>query len=180
MMNATTEDTGLARRLGLFDVTMIVMGGIIGSGIFMNPSVVAKYVQTPFLILAVWGLGGLVALAGSFIYGELASRMPNVGGQYAYIREAIHPLPAFLYGWALLLVIQSGGMAAVSLTFSRYFLEFVPLGISDGIVAVIILFSNRDQLSWGSRRKYFAVHINGVKSRIDCSFDFLRIVSARC
>ena len=140
-MNATAEVTGLARRLGLFDVTMIVMGGIIGSGIFMNPSVVAKYVQTPFLILAVWGLGGLVALAGSFIYGELASRMPNVGGQYAYIREAIHPLPAFLYGWALLLVIQSGGMAAVSLTFSRYFLEFVPLGISDGIVAVIILFS---------------------------------------
>jgi APA family basic amino acid/polyamine antiporter len=135
-----TEDTGLARRLGLFDVTMIVMGGIIGSGIFMNPSVVAKHVDTPFLIIGVWVLGGLVALAGSFIYGELAARMPNVGGQYAYLREAIHPLPAFLYGWALLLVIQSGGMAAVSLTFSRYFLEFVPLDISDGFLAFVILF----------------------------------------
>jgi APA family basic amino acid/polyamine antiporter len=134
------EETGLARRLGLFDVTMIVMGGIIGSGIFMNPSVVAQHVHTPFLILAVWVLGGMVALAGSFIYGELAARMPNVGGQYAYIREAIHPLPAFLYGWALLLVIQSGGMAAVALTFSRYFVEFTSIPFSEKIVAITILF----------------------------------------
>ncbi|HSE42297.1 MAG TPA: amino acid permease, partial [Acidobacteriota bacterium] len=135
-----SDETGLVRRLGLFDVTMIVMGGIIGSGIFMNPSVVAQHVKTPFLILAVWVLGGLVALAGSFIYGELAARMPNVGGQYAYIREAIHPLPAFLYGWALLLVIQSGGMAAVALTFSRYFVQLAPVALQDWMVAVIILF----------------------------------------
>jgi APA family basic amino acid/polyamine antiporter len=134
------DETGLIRRLGLFDVTMIVMGGIIGSGIFMNPSVVAQHVKTPFLILGVWILGGLVALAGSFIYGELAARMPNVGGQYAYIREAIHPLPAFLYGWALLLVIQSGGMAAVALTFSRYFVQIIPIALQDWLIAVIILF----------------------------------------
>ncbi len=107
-------ETDLARRLGLFDATMIVMGGIIGTGIFMNPYVVALQVHTPFLILLVWVIGGLVALAGSFIHGELAARMPDVGGQYAYLRDAIHPLPAFLYGWALLLVIQSGAMAAVS------------------------------------------------------------------
>ena len=118
---------------------MLVMGGIIGSGIFMNPYVVARQVQTPALILFVWIAGGLVALAGSFIYSELASRRPNVGGQYAYLRDGIHPLPAFLYGWALLLVIQSGGMAAVALTFARYFRELSQIGTADWLIAVITL-----------------------------------------
>src|SRR4051812_33061808 len=98
---------GLARRLGLFDATMIVMGGIVGSGIFVNPYVVAQQVHTPPLILGVWLAGGLVALAGAFVYAELAARRPEVGGQYAYLREAFHPSVAFLYGWALLLVIQT-------------------------------------------------------------------------
>jgi basic amino acid/polyamine antiporter, APA family len=129
----------LARRLGAFDATMIVMGGIVGSGIFMNPYVVARQVHTPFLILFVWIAGGMVALAGSFIYSELASRRPNVGGQYAYLRDGIHPLPAFLYGWALLLVIQSGGMAAVALTFARYFSELTQIGMSDSAIAGITL-----------------------------------------
>jgi basic amino acid/polyamine antiporter, APA family len=129
----------LARRLGAFDATMIVMGGIIGSGIFMNPYVVARQVHTPGLILLVWIAGGLVALAGSFIYSELASRRPNVGGQYAYLRDGIHPLPAFLYGWALLLVIQSGGMAAVALTFARYFRELIAIEAADWLIAVVTL-----------------------------------------
>jgi len=129
----------LARRLGTFDATMIVMGGIVGSGIFMNPYVVAQQVHTRFLILFVWALGGLVALAGSFIYAELAARRPNVGGQYAYIREGIHPLIAFLYGWALLIVIQSGGMAAVALTFSRYLLELSNIAMPDWTIAVLAL-----------------------------------------
>jgi basic amino acid/polyamine antiporter, APA family len=129
----------LARRLGTFDATMIVMGGIVGSGIFMNPYVVAQQVHTRFLILFVWVLGGMVALAGSFIYAELAARRPNVGGQYAYIREGIHPLIAFLYGWALLIVIQSGGMAAVALTFSRYFLELSNASLPDWTIAVLSL-----------------------------------------
>lgn len=118
---------------------MIVMGGIIGSGIFMNPYVVARQVHTPMLILSVWIAGGVVALAGSFIYSELASRRPNVGGQYAYLREGIHPLPAFLYGWALLLVIQSGGMAAVALTFARYFNELSGTRSADWMIAVSAL-----------------------------------------
>src|SRR5262249_47446390 len=88
------EPPGLARRLGLFDATMIVMGGIIGSGIFINPYVVARQVHTPLLILGAWAFGGLIALAGAFIYAELAARRPQVGGQYAYIREAYHPLVA--------------------------------------------------------------------------------------
>lgn len=133
------EQPQLARRLGLFDATMIVMGGIIGSGIFMNPYVVARQVHTPFLILGVWALGGLIALAAAFIWAELASRRPDVGGQYAYLREAFHPSVAFLYGWVLLLVIQTGGMAAVAVTFSRYFLEMAPLPLSDSLLAAIVL-----------------------------------------
>jgi APA family basic amino acid/polyamine antiporter len=130
---------GLARRLGLFDATMLVMGGIIGSGIFMNPSVAAQRVHTAFLILAVWALGGLVALAAGFIWAELATMRPEVGGQYAYLREAFHPLVAFLYGWGLLLVIQTGGMAAVAVTFARYFRELTNLQMTDGVVAALAL-----------------------------------------
>ncbi|HEU4766458.1 MAG TPA: amino acid permease [Pyrinomonadaceae bacterium] len=129
----------LARRLGLFDATMIVMGGIIGSGIFMNPSVVALQVRTPFLILGAWVVGGLFALAAAFIWAELASVRPDVGGQYAYLREAFHPLVAFVYGWVLLLVIQTGGMAAVAVTFSRYFVELTQLPISYPLLAAIVL-----------------------------------------
>lgn len=130
---------GLARRLGLFDATMIVMGGIIGSGIFMNPSVVAREVKTPFLILFVWAAGGLIALAAAFIWAELAALRPEVGGQYAYLREAYHPLIAFLYGWGLLLVIQTGGMAAVAVTFARYFLELTNLRVGDKAIAALAL-----------------------------------------
>jgi APA family basic amino acid/polyamine antiporter len=140
-MSTSTEDpsTQLARRLGLFDATMIVMGGIIGSGIFINPYVVAQRVHTPFLILGAWALGGLLALIAAFIWAELAVWRPDVGGQYAYLREAFHPGVAFLYGWVLLLVIQTGGMAAVAVTFSRYFLEMARLQISDSVLAAVVL-----------------------------------------
>ena len=129
----------LARRLGLFDATMLVMGGIIGSGIFINPYVVARQVNSPLLILGVWALGGLIALAAGFIWAELAALRPEVGGQYAYLRDAYHPLVAFLYGWALLLVIQTGGMAAVAVTFAKYFIQLTTLPISEWLVAVITL-----------------------------------------
>jgi APA family basic amino acid/polyamine antiporter len=118
---------------------MLVMGGIVGSGIFMNPYVVARQVGTPALILAAWAFGGLVALAGALVYAELASLRPAVGGQYAYLREAFHPRVAFLYGWVLLLVSQSGGMAAVAVTFARYLRELQPLPLSDGALAVLAL-----------------------------------------
>src|SRR5579862_2314072 len=109
---AVSEPTPtLARRLGPFDATMIVMGGIIGSGIFVNPAVVARAVHTPALEIAAWGIGGLIALIGAFVYAELAALRPGVGGQYAYLRDAYHPVVAFLYGWTLLLVVQTGGMA---------------------------------------------------------------------
>jgi APA family basic amino acid/polyamine antiporter len=129
----------LARKLGLFDATMIVMGGIVGAGIFINPYVVAQQVHTPALILTAWLCGGVVAMAGAFIYAELASRLPAVGGQYAYLREAYHPGVGFLYGWALLLVVQTGGMAAVAITFGKYFSELTNVPLSSGALAAIAL-----------------------------------------
>lgn len=99
---------------------MIVISGIIGSGIFINPYIVAQKVETPFLILSVWIAGGVIALAGAFVFAELSTVMPKVGGQYAFFREAFHPLVAFLHGWALLLIIQSGATASVAVAFATY------------------------------------------------------------
>jgi APA family basic amino acid/polyamine antiporter len=130
---------GLARRLGPFDATMLVMGGIIGAGIFVNPAEVARHVGTPGLIIGVWVLGGIIAMAGALVYAELADRRPHVGGQYAYLRDAYGSTPAFLYGWSLLLVIQSGGMAAVAITFARYFDQLTALALPDGVVAAAVL-----------------------------------------
>ena len=110
----------LARKLGLLDATMIVVSGIIGSGIFVNPYVVAQKVESPFLILAVWITGGLIALCGAFVFAELSTVLPRVGGQYAFFREAFHPLVGFLHGWSLLFIIQSGATAAVAMTCGRY------------------------------------------------------------
>ena len=118
---------------------MIVMGGIVGAGIFINPYVVAQRVHSPVLILAVWVAGGIIAILGAFIYAELGDRMPEVGGQYAYLRKAWHPAVGFLYGWVLLLVIQTGGMAAVTVTFARYFLELTGLQFSERWIVVITL-----------------------------------------
>lgn len=127
------------QALGVFDATMLVMGGIMGSGIFINPYVVALRVHTPFLILGAWLLGGGLALLGAFIWAELAFRLPGAGGQYLYLREAYHPAVAFLYGWVLLLVTQTGGMAAVAVTFARYYRELTHSYATDGMVAAAAL-----------------------------------------
>jgi len=134
-----TQPAALARRLGAFDATMIVMGGIIGSGIFINPHVVAQQLHTPALIVGAWLAGGVIALLGAFAYAELAALRPEVGGQYAYLRDAYHPSVAFLYGWALLLIVQSGGMAAVASTFARYALSLTRFSIPEWLIAVVTL-----------------------------------------
>ncbi len=139
MVRQAPVATALAREIGVFGATMLVMGGIVGSGIFMNPYVVARQVGTPALILGAWAFGGFVAVAGAFVYAELASLRPAVGGQYAYLREAYSPRVAFLYGWVLLLVTQSGGMAAVAVTFARYLGELVALPVPEPAVAVLAL-----------------------------------------
>lgn len=118
---------------------MIVMGGIIGAGIFVNPSVVARQVHTPLLVLGAWLIGGVIALIGAFVYAELAVLRPRVGGQYAYLRDAYHPMVAFLYGWTLLLVVQTGGMAGAAIIFGRYFCELSGLAVPEQAVAAITL-----------------------------------------
>lgn len=135
--NQAPAETHLARRLGPFDVTMIVMGGIIGAGVFTNPYVVAQQVHTPFLILAAWAVGGLIALAGAFIYAELSSQVTESGGQYVYLRDAMHPLVAFVYGWSMLFVIQTGAMAAVALIFANHFFELAGVKTTEWNTALL-------------------------------------------
>ena len=99
---------------------MMVVGGIIGSGIFLNPAVVAQRAGTAGLTITAWLIGGAVAVLGAFIYAELGGRRPEAGGGYVYLRDAFGPLPAFLYAWTLLLVIATGAIAAVAMTFASY------------------------------------------------------------
>ena len=116
------------RALGPFDATMVVIGGIIGSGIFINPYIVAQRLDSPPLVLAAWAVGGAIALAGALAYAELGALFPHVGGQYAYLRDAYHPLAGFLYGWALLALIESGAIAAVAIAFASYALRLIGRG----------------------------------------------------
>ena len=129
----------LARLLGKRDAALIVMGGIIGSGIFMNPSVVARYVGNGVVVMSVWVAGGVIALLGAGIFAELAARRPNDGGLYAYMRDAFHPALGFMFGWTLLLVSQSGGMAAAAVTFANYFEPLTGWHASTAGVAVVAI-----------------------------------------
>lgn len=130
------------RALGPFDATMVVVGGIIGSGIFINPYIVAQRLPSATLVLAAWIVGGAIALAGAFAFVELGALFPRVGGEYAYLREGYHPLIAFLFGWASLLMIQGGGLAAVAITFAQYALRLAggdPAGSTPLALAAIAL-----------------------------------------
>lgn len=113
------------RALGRFDAAMVVIGGIIGSGIFINPYIVAGRLDSTLLVLTAWATGGAIALVGALAYAELGSIFPRVGGQYAYLRDGFHPLAGFLYGWALLSVIESGAIAAVAIAFATYTLRLI-------------------------------------------------------
>jgi APA family basic amino acid/polyamine antiporter len=119
---APNEQTraGFVRGLGLLDSTMIVAGSMIGSGIFIVSSIIARQVGSPGWLLVVWIITGLLTLMAALSYGELAAMMPKAGGQYVYLREAFSPMWGFLYGWTLFLVIQTGTIAAVAIGFARY------------------------------------------------------------
>ncbi len=130
-------DATYARRIGVFSGTMLVVGGIIGSGIFLNPATVAQRTGSAWLTIATWSLGAVIALLGAFIYAELGRRRPLVGGGYAYLRDAFGALPAFLYGWALLLAIATGAIAAVAVTFATYAVKIV--GLPPGSVTALAL-----------------------------------------
>ena len=138
----TSADHGLRRELGLVSCTLMVVGGIIGSGIFFTPAEVARALPDGGWILAVWAIGGLVALAGALAYAELGAMMPDAGGAYVYIREAFGPLAAFLCGWMTLLLISTGALAAVAMGFSGYverYVDLAPVGGRLGMAALTIL-----------------------------------------
>ncbi len=107
---------------------MLVVGGIIGAGIFLNPAIVAQRVGTGAATMATWGLGALIAIVGSFVFAELGARAPRAGGGYVYLRDAFGRFPAFLYGWALFLMISTGAIAAVAMTFANYAMAFAGIG----------------------------------------------------
>jgi APA family basic amino acid/polyamine antiporter len=135
--------TTYLRRLGLFSGTMAVVGGIIGGGIFRTPATVAERLPTSGMILFAWVLGGIVALIGAFCWGELGQRRPRAGGGYVYLRETFGPLPAFLYGWTLVLVIATGAIAAVAVTFADYTLALAGLphrySVPLAVAAIVLL-----------------------------------------
>ncbi len=116
----TEGSSGFQRQLGLFDVTMLVSGAMIGSGIFIVSAEIARDTGGAGWLLAVWGLAGLLTVMGALCYAELAAQMPHAGGQYVFLREAYGPLWGFLYGWTLFLVIQTGSIAAVAVAFAKF------------------------------------------------------------
>src|SRR6266542_4820391 len=121
------EQPRLIPALGLLSATMLVAGGVIGSGIFRKPGVMAAQVGSPELLLGVWLLAGIISLLGTLSNAELAAMMPQTGGQYVFLQRAYGPFVAFLYGWALFAVIQSGSIAALAFVFAEYATQIVNL-----------------------------------------------------
>jgi APA family basic amino acid/polyamine antiporter len=128
----------LRRKLTTFDLTMIAIGSTIGSGIFLTPSSIAQALPSPLWILAVWLVGGIMALSGALTFAELGAMLPRAGGVYVFLNEAYGGLAGFLYGWAYFLVVNTGGIAALAIAFSTYFGFFVPLGPDEIKIAAIV------------------------------------------
>lgn len=130
------QEPALRRELGVFSASLMVVGGIIGSGIFFTPAEVAKALPNGTWILGVWVLGGVVALAGALTYAELGAMFPDAGGAYVYIRRAFGPLASFLCGWMTMLSIATGALAAVAMGFAGYVERFMPLGAVGGRIGL--------------------------------------------
>ncbi len=130
---------GLRVAIGFPSAVLLVMGGIIGGGIFVNPAVVAASLHSPTLALAAWVVGGVVAILGAFVYAELAARIPGTGGEYVYLRDTYGPLAGFLFGWTTLLVVQTGGMAAVAIVFARNLNVLLGGGLNEPVAVVTTL-----------------------------------------
>jgi APA family basic amino acid/polyamine antiporter len=124
---APKTERQLIPALGLFSATMVVAGGVIGSGIFRKPGVMAAQIGSPLALLGIWIVGGIISLLGALTNAELAAMMPETGGQYVYLRRAYGDFVGFLYGWALFAVIQSGSIAALCFVFAEYATQFIRL-----------------------------------------------------
>src|SRR5947208_5739901 len=121
-----SERVEFVRAISRLDATALVVGSMIGSGIFIVSADILRQVHAPGVLLLVWSLSGVVTLMGALTYGELAAMFPNAGGQYVYLREGISPLFGYLYGWTLFVVIQTGTIAAVAVAFARFTSVLVP------------------------------------------------------
>jgi APA family basic amino acid/polyamine antiporter len=139
---ALTQETGFVRGLGLFDSTMIVIGVMIGSGIFIVSADMSRLINSPGWMLMAWVLTGFLTITAALSYGELAAMLPHAGGMYIYLREAFSPLWGFLYGWTLFTVIQTGTIAAVSVAFARFLsIVFPPVAENHYLIEPIHLSS---------------------------------------
>jgi APA family basic amino acid/polyamine antiporter len=152
---ANPQNSELVKSLGLFDCTTLVMGSMIGSGIFIVAAEIARDVKSPGLFFLSWIVGGLMTVIAAISYGELAGMMPKAGGQYVYLREAFGPLFGFLYGWTLFLVIQTGTIAAVAVAFGKFLGVFVPWVAAHNILldfGTLVVFRHHTALTVSSQQ----------------------------
>jgi basic amino acid/polyamine antiporter, APA family len=169
----------LPRVLGLWDVVSIVIGGVIGSGIFLVPADIARGVGAPLLIFAVWVVGGLLSYFGALSFAEMGGAMPKAGGMYNFLREAYGPLPAFLFGWTLFLVIDSGAIATLTVAFaSNYLPYFIKISFvgQQIVAAAFILFLvvvNYVGVRWGANLQNFLTIIKFVALAAVCIIVFI-------
>jgi len=172
---------GLVRGLNGFDTTLLVMGLIVGSGIFLTPASIAKGLPAAGAILALWIVGGLIALAGSLVFAELGAMMPKVGGSYVFIRDAYGPLPAFLYGWVTYLVVMCGGVAAIATGCAEYVGVFFPaLGTKHVLLTLGPVAISAGQLvAVAAVLVHSAAQYRGVTfgTRLQASFTFLALLA---
>src|SRR5216110_4129741 len=141
MTSPVTPTTDLKRELGLFDAVMINAGTMIASAIFIVPAAVAAAVHGTAVMTLVWVIGGIVSLLGALSVAELAAAYPEAGGQYAYLREAYGPVPAFLYGWANFAVINTASIAAIAVGFARYVGFFTHSPLTEAAIRIIAIAS---------------------------------------
>jgi len=179
-MNAIEkEEHHLPRVLGLWDIVSIVIGGVIGSGIFLVPKDMAVAVGAPLLILAVWAVGGLMSFFGALSFGELSAAMPEAGGSYVYLRETYGSMIAFLFGWTLFLVIDSGAIATLAVAFSsKYLTHFFPISpIGQKLISILfILFLvavNYVGVRWGANLQNLLTVIKFGSLIVVCAVIFI-------
>ena len=179
------EKPHLLRKLNLLDATFLVIGAVVGSGIFMTTGIIAGYLPSPGLILVVWLVGGFIALSGALSFGELGAMYPQAGGQYVYLREAYGPWAGFLYGWGFFWVIECGGIAALAVGFGEYFGYFFPfLSTKTYLLKLSVLgldysLSAGQLVAVGSIIILSTINYFGIKSGIVVQniFTFLRIAA---
>jgi len=175
----------LLRKLNLLDSSFLVIGAVVGSGIFMTTGFIAEYLSSPFLIFIVWPVGGIITICGALSFAELGAMFPKAGGQYVYLREAYGQWAGFFYGWGFFWVIEAGGIAALAVGFAEYFGYFIPFLSTKSYLLELSILNFHFSLSSGqfvavaSIIVLSVVNYFGIKSGITVQnfFTFLRIAA---